>query len=71
MDGKRGTLHERWQERTEVAYRRMFGGKSQEELATLTQREDLALWRGSGKPRVLLWVAVRESNMAGVCVDGG
>jgi hypothetical protein len=30
-----------------------------------------AAWRGSGKPRVLLWVAVRESNMAGVWVDGG
>jgi hypothetical protein len=43
MDGKCGTLHERWKERTEAAYRRMFGGKSQQELATLTQREDLAV----------------------------
>ena len=43
MDGKRGTLHERWKERTEAAYRRMFEGKSQEELATLTQREDMAV----------------------------
>jgi hypothetical protein len=43
MDGKRGTLHERWVRRTEAAYRRMFEGKSQEELVTLTQREDMAM----------------------------
>ena len=43
MDGKTGTLHERWVQRTEAAYRRMFEGKSQEELATLTQREDIAV----------------------------
>jgi hypothetical protein len=43
MDGKRGTLHERWVERTEGAYRRMFEGKSQEELVTLTQRENMAM----------------------------
>ena len=39
MDGRAGTLHERWMQRTEAAYRRMFEGKSQEELVTLTQRE--------------------------------
>lgn len=43
MEGKHGTLHDRWKERTEAAYRRMFEGKSQEELVTLTQREDMAL----------------------------
>lgn len=43
MDGKRGTLHERWVQRTEAAYRRMFEGKSQEELVTLTQRETMAM----------------------------
>jgi hypothetical protein len=43
MDGKNGTLHARWVQRTEAAYRRMFEGKSEEELATLTQREDLAV----------------------------
>jgi hypothetical protein len=42
MDGKTGTLHERWVQRTEAAYRRMFEGKSQEELVTLTQRESMA-----------------------------
>jgi hypothetical protein len=43
MDGKRGTLHERWVQRTEAAYGRMFVGKSQEELVTLTQRENMAM----------------------------
>lgn len=43
MDGKRGTRHERWVQRTEAAYCRMFEGKSQEELVTLTQRENMAL----------------------------
>jgi len=43
MDGKRGTRHERWVQRTEAAYRRMFEGKSQEELVTLTQRENMAM----------------------------
>ena len=43
MDGRKGTLHERWVQRTEAAYRRMFEGKSQEELVTLTQREDMAM----------------------------
>jgi hypothetical protein len=28
MDGKRGTVHERWVQRAEAAYRRMFEGKS-------------------------------------------
>ena len=46
MDGKRGTLRERWVQRTEAAYGRMFEGKSQEELATLTQREDMAVLIG-------------------------
>jgi hypothetical protein len=46
MDGKKGTLRERWVQRTEAAYRRMFDGKSQEELVTLTQREDLAVLIG-------------------------
>jgi len=43
MDGKTGTLHDRWVQRTEAAYRRMFEGKSQEELVTLTQRESMAV----------------------------
>jgi hypothetical protein len=47
MDGKRGTVRDRWLQRAEVAYRRMFEGKSEKELATLTQREELAV--GIGK----------------------
>jgi hypothetical protein len=43
MDGKTGTVRERWLRRAEAAYRRMFEGKSEEELVTLTQREDMAV----------------------------
>ena len=43
MDGKQGTVHERWVQRAEAAYRRMFEGKSQEELVTLTERENMAV----------------------------
>ena len=46
MDGKRGTLHERWVQRAEAAYQRMFEGKSREELVTLTQRESMAVLIG-------------------------
>jgi hypothetical protein len=54
MDGKRGTVHDRWMQRTEAAYRRMFEGKSQEELVTLTQREDLAVVIGKELATFLL-----------------
>ncbi len=43
MDGRTGTVRQRWLQRAEAAYRRMFEGKGQEELATLTQREDMAV----------------------------
>jgi hypothetical protein len=43
MDGKTGTVRERWTQRAEAAFGRMFEGKSQEELVTLTQREDRAM----------------------------
>ena len=46
MEGKTGTLQERWAQRTEAAYRRMFEGKSREELVTFTQREDMAVLIG-------------------------
>ena len=46
MDGRMGSRHERWKQRAEAAYRRMFEGKSQEELVTLTQREDMAVLIG-------------------------
>lgn len=43
MGGKNGTRHDRWMQRADAAYQRMFEGKSQEELVTLTQRENMAL----------------------------
>jgi hypothetical protein len=60
MDGKRGTVHERWVQRTEAAYRRMFEGKSQEELVTLTQRENMAVAIGKELAAFLL-----EEQVAG------
>ena len=54
MDGKRDSLRGRWAQRTEAAYRRMFEGKSQEELATLTQREDMAVLIGKELAAFLL-----------------
>ena len=54
MDGKTGTVHERWVQRTEGAYRRMFEGKSQEELVTLTQRENMAVLIGKELAEFLL-----------------
>jgi len=54
MDGKRGTVHERWVQRAEAAYRRMFEGKSQEELVTLTQRETMAVAIGKELAAFLL-----------------
>ncbi len=54
MDGRRGTLHDRWVERTEAAYRRMFEGKSERELVTLTQREEMAVLIGKELATFLL-----------------
>lgn len=36
MDGTTQELRQRWQERTDAAFERMFAGKSQEELRTLS-----------------------------------
>jgi hypothetical protein len=54
MASKQATVRERWVKRTEAAYRRMFEGKSQEELATLTQREDVAVAIGKELAAFLL-----------------
>jgi hypothetical protein len=54
MGGKKGALHDRWMKRAEAAYRRMFEGKSQEELVTLTQREDMAVSIGKELATFLL-----------------
>lgn len=42
MDGKTKELQQRWRERTDAAFERMFAGKSEEELRTLSQRETMA-----------------------------
>ena len=54
MDGKTQTRRERWMQRAEAAYRRMFEGKSEEELVTLTQREDMAVMIGKDLAAFLL-----------------
>jgi hypothetical protein len=55
MDGKKmNALHARWSERMEAAFRRMFEGKSQEELVTLTEREDMAVAIGKELAAFLL-----------------
>lgn len=46
MDGKQKGRRDRWMQRAEAAYQRMFEGKSQEELVTLTQRETMAMLIG-------------------------
>jgi len=43
MDGQQESLHDRWLKRAEAAYERMFGGRSAEELVTLTEREQMAM----------------------------
>jgi hypothetical protein len=42
MEGKTKELRDRWRQRTEAAFERMFAGKSDEELRTLSQRETMA-----------------------------
>jgi hypothetical protein len=46
MDGKNRTLEERWKQRANAAFQRMFAGKGEAELETLTQRENEALLIG-------------------------
>jgi hypothetical protein len=54
MDGKKRTLQERWVQRSGAAFRRMFEGKSKEELVTLTEREDMAVAIGKELAAFLL-----------------
>jgi hypothetical protein len=73
MDGRRGTVRDRWVERTEAAYRRMFEGKSEEELVSLTQREDMAVMIGKELAAFLLEEhvakdpAVRPADASSTC----
>lgn len=49
MDGRRARLiptpelREKWQRRANAAFERMYGGKNQEQLITMTEREDMAV----------------------------
>jgi hypothetical protein len=55
MDGKKmDAIRACWQERTKAAFERMFGGKSEEELVTLTEREDMAVAIGKELAAFLL-----------------
>ena len=54
MDGRNKARRERWMQRAEAAYQRMFEGKSEEELVTLTQRESMAVLIGKELAAFLL-----------------
>jgi len=55
MDGKqKDARYERWLARSAAAYERMFGGKRQDELVTLTEREDMAVCLGKELAAFLL-----------------
>jgi hypothetical protein len=59
MDGKTAALRKRWKQRTDAAFERMFAGKSEEELVTFTEREDMAVLVGTELAAFLL-----EENVA-------
>jgi hypothetical protein len=59
MDGNTAALRKRWKQRTESAFERMFAGKSEEELVTFTEREDMAVLIGKELAAFLL-----EENVA-------
>ena len=55
MDGKqKDARYERWLVRSAAAYERMFGGKRQDVLVTLTEREDMAVCLGKELAAFLL-----------------
>lgn len=64
MDGKTKKLRERWQQRSAAAFERMFGGKSEEELITLTEREDVAVAIGRELAAFLLEEHVAQDSEA-------
>ena len=64
MDGDTKKLRERWQRRSEAAFERMFGGKSKEELVTLTEREDMAVAIGRELAAFLLEEHVARDEAA-------
>jgi hypothetical protein len=73
MDGKMRKLQERWKQRTDAAFQRMFAGKSDEELETLTQREDVSVLIGRElaafllEEHVALDAAVQPTEASSAC----
>lgn len=43
MDGKERSTRERWKQRTDAAFERMCAGKTEDELVTMDQREEMAM----------------------------
>jgi hypothetical protein len=64
MNNKMGTVPGEWLQKAKAAYRRMFEGKSQEELVTLTQREDMAARIGKELAAFLLEKHVATDSAA-------
>ena len=64
MDGKKRTVRDRWFDRAEAAYRRMFEDKGHEELVTLTQRETMAQSIAKDLARFLLEEQVGQDPAA-------
>ena len=64
MDGKTKELRERWLKRSGAAFERMFGGKSEQELVTLTEREDMAVAIGRELAAFLLEEHVARDEAA-------
>lgn len=73
MDGKVRSLQERWKQRADAAFERMFVGKSEAELETLTQRENEAVLIGRElaafllEEHVALDVAVKPTAASSAC----
>jgi hypothetical protein len=65
MDGKLAALRERWKRRTDAVFERMLAGKSEEELVTFTEREDMAVMVGKELAAFLLEESVaRDAAVA-------
>jgi hypothetical protein len=59
MDGETRARRERWKQRTDAAFERMCAGKTEEELVSLEQREDMAMLLAKEMAAFLL-----EENLA-------
>ena len=64
MDGETRARRERWQQRTDAAFERLCAGKTEEELVTLEQREDLAMLIAKEMAAFLLEESVAQDPAA-------